>query len=73
VKHVHANPKEPLVCPILALAIHVIGSVTHENDVVFNAEDPAVNYSKWLTKTLKNLVPEILDEIGIDQPTQKNR
>jgi integrase len=56
--HVYANPDKPVVCPILALAIHIFSTQTHvDNDSsnwkLFSGSSVEGKFSNWLQNLLQ--------------------
>ncbi|POM68001.1 Hypothetical protein PHPALM_15891 [Phytophthora palmivora] len=52
-RHVYANPKEPNICPILALAIYFTVFGFNKNSLLFPGRNQYDRYSKILQKTLE--------------------
>lgn len=53
-KHVYANPHEPALCPVLALALHIFGTgfLTSANSTMVFEGTPYEVFTKWLKTTL---------------------
>ena len=46
-KHVYANPLNPIICPILALAVHVFSIAAHSMDVNHKIYDGSNNKDRF--------------------------
>lgn len=59
-RHLYANALEPHLCPILALAVHVLCNPYHisGDQRIFCQEDIKRDYCAWLNKCLNNLTTE---------------
>lgn len=62
----------PAICPILALALHVLSTSYRyasaeavNRDAVFAGRDIESKYSKWLLRTLSKMEPHVKCELGI--------
>lgn len=66
-KHVYANPLEPQLCPVLALAIHMFCGGFHDNDYqnVFHGSSVESKFGTWLDKILGNLDEQQLMTLGL--------
>jgi hypothetical protein len=58
-KHIYANPFQPAICPILALALHIFGNAFRadgeDKDKVFLSRCSYDNFCKWFAIALKTM------------------
>lgn len=57
-RHVYANPFDPLICPILALAVHFFSGgpeLSGQSIAVFKGTCPSARFNAWLTLMWKRL------------------
>lgn len=65
-KHVFANPTNPLVCPVLSLAVYIFCLGPHgQRTVLFGSGDPEARFSKWLHLICKEYEHFLRDEHGV--------
>jgi len=67
-KHVYANPYNPLICPVLALALHIACTSyrTEESQSgVFAGGSIDSKFSKWLLAVLEQLTDLELIQLGV--------
>lgn len=62
-KHIYANPKEPMICPILGLGLLAVcqsyrPSASGGGNRLFASESSDTRFSTWLHTALKRLTPE---------------
>jgi len=66
-KHVFANPLDPLICPVLALALWLIGCCAHRTDnKLFDGTFCDDKFGDWLSNILSKMNQTIKDSLGID-------
>ncbi len=67
-KHVYANPDEPYLCPILAMAMYIFArgySRTGAKNLLFGSGDHESSFSKWL-RAFKTEHNNTLTALGIE-------
>ncbi len=62
-KHVFANPLDPLLCPIVALAIKVVCTTPNNNMALFDTKAHGEKFCKWLVDVLSKFSEE--DQVRI--------
>jgi hypothetical protein len=65
-KHLYANPLEPWVCPIFALAVYVWSTPISKTGQLFEGEDQENHFSKVWKAILKRIPQNESDRMGID-------
>ena len=69
-RHIYANPINPRICPILALAVYIfciyIGNLADTNQPLFPGDFQEDRFSKVLQCALENLPEHLLNLLGGD-------
>lgn len=69
-RHVYANPTDPAICPILALAIYLAIFGCNREGTLFVGSNPVGRYTAILDKMLDT--DEVLEQIEICEATSKH-
>lgn len=64
-KHIYANPHDLLICPVLAMGLHIVCTSFRENNAVFAGSSIESKFSKWLLSKLQHMTEAELHEIGV--------
>lgn len=65
-RHVYANPYNPMVCPILAMAVHIFSGfyeVKGENMNLFAGTSANANFSSWLTAICARIETDVTGQM----------
>ena len=67
-RHIYSNPLEPIICPVLALAIYfsVFNISGTKDSCLFPGDNQYKRFSKYLERILLENKGEILYDFGID-------
>lgn len=67
-RHVYANPFNPKVCPVLAMAVFVFSGgpeVNGQSISLFKGSDPSARFNAWLSQLWKRIEDDVRDRRGI--------
>jgi hypothetical protein len=68
-KHIYANPVDPIICPILALAVHIFSIAahsTHVNHKIFDGTNNKDRFGRNLAAVLSKFSEEEMHNMGSD-------